>query len=431
MSDINGKRLLILGGVVLSCDIIKQAKKQGAYVLVTDYLEESPGKKIADKSFMVSTTDIDAVVELIKKENVDGMITGFVDSMLPYYQAICEKTSIPCYVTKEQIDIVTNKKRFKKLCQSFDVPVVAEYEIQYPFTLQDVKNINYPVLIKPVDNSGARGIYICETPEDLIDNYEKSLSFSSSKKVLVERYITAKEATIFYIIQDNEICLSAMADRHVKNNQIGIIPLPVAYTFPSKHLEKYQETLNSKVVEMFKSIGVRNGMIFIQAFVENENIIFYEMGYRLTGSLEYKIISKLNGFNPMEMMINFALTGSMNEIRIKDIVNPNYKGWGFNITFLVKPGKIGSMLGIEEVSSLEGVIDVVASYSEGDIILESSIGTLKQVILRVFATTKTKNEMANLMDKIHGLIKVYSVDGENMLLDVFDTSELFYMEVNM
>ena len=59
------------------------------FVLVTDYLIDS-WKKIADKSFMVSTTDVDAVVDLIKKENIDGVLTGFIDSMLPYYQAICE-----------------------------------------------------------------------------------------------------------------------------------------------------------------------------------------------------------------------------------------------------------------------------------------------------------------------------------------------------
>lgn len=423
--DLKGKKLLILGGTALSCEIIKQAKKQGVYVLVTDYLKNSPGKKIADKSFMVSTTDIEAVLRLIKEENVDGLLTGFIDSMLPYYQMICERAGIPCYATAEQIDITTNKIKFKELCRAFDVPVVEEYEIQYPFTIQDIKHINYPVLIKPVDNSGARGIHICESPKDLLNNYEKSLAFSPSKKVLIERYMTAKEATIFYVIQDGEICLSAMADRYVKNKQSGIIPLPVAYSFPSKHLKKYQETLNPKVIEMFKSIGMKNGMVFIQTFVENGNCVFYEMGYRLTGSLEYKITSKLNGINPMEMMINFALTGSMYEKSIKILINPNYDNCGFNITFLVKPGKIGDIIGIDKVASLQEVIDIVPAYNVGDVIPESAVGTLKQVVLRVFATTKTKEEMGKLINKIHDIIKVYTVDGDNMLLDVFDTEELF------
>ena len=76
--DIKGKKLLILGGIALSCEIIKQAQKQGVIVLVTDYLEGSPGKKIADKSFMISTTDVEAVVRLIQKEKIDGVLTGAV-----------------------------------------------------------------------------------------------------------------------------------------------------------------------------------------------------------------------------------------------------------------------------------------------------------------------------------------------------------------
>jgi len=423
--DLEGKKLLILGGTYPSCEIIKQAKKQGIYVLVTDYLEESPGKKIADKSFMVSATDVEAVVKLIKEEKIDGVLNLFTESLTAYYQSICEKAGIPCYTTKEQADILNNKMRFKELCRTFDVPVVEDYKINYPFTLQDIKYISYPVLIKPVDNSGGRGIHICKSPNELLNNYEKSLSLSSSKKVLVERYMAAKEANIDYIIQNGEICLCAMSDRYIRNMYDGMIPLPVAHSFPSKHLKRYQETLNSKVIAMFKSIGLKNGYLFIQSFVENGNFVFHEMGFRLSAAMEHKIISKLNGINLIEMMINLALTGTMYEKSNKPLVNPNYQEWGCNLQYLVKPGKIGSIVGVDEVNSLERVIDVIPNYSEGDVIPESAIGTVIQVVLRVLATTKTKKEMAKLMDKIHGFIKVYSVNGENMLLDVFDTNELF------
>ncbi len=423
--DLRGKKLLILGGTLLSCEIIKQAKKQGAFIVVTDYLEDSPGKKIADKSFLISTTDVEAVVDLIRNEKIDGVLTGFIDLLLPYYVEICEKANIPCYATKEQIDITTNKTKFKELCRSFDVPVVEEYDIKYPFTKGDIKHLEYPVLIKPVDNSGARGVFICKNCDELIINFEKSLKFSKNKKILVERFMKDKEATIFYLVQNGEICLSSMADRHMTNVQSGVLPLPVAYTFPSKHLEKYQENLNAKVIEMFEHIGIKNGMIFIQTFVEEGNCIFYEMGYRLTGSLEYKIIEKLNNINPMEMMINYSLTGLMYEKDIKPLVNPNYKEWGVNITFLAKPGRVGKIVGIDEVKSFEGVIDIVLTYSEGDVIPESALGTLEQVIIRVFATTKTKEELSILINKVQRTIKIYSQNGQDMQLEPFDTKELF------
>jgi biotin carboxylase len=422
--NVRRKNLLILGGTNLSCEIIKSAKKLGVNVIVTDYLEDSPGKKIADKSYMVSTTDIDGVVELINQEKIDGVLTGFIDSMLPYYNAICKKAGIPCYGTLEQFKIATDKEEFKKLCKRFDIPVVKEYRIDYPFTNEDIKDLQYPVLIKPVDNSGARGIFICHNADKLMEKYPISLSFSKSKKVIIEKYMSFKEATIFYLIQNGDIVLSSMADRHVKNGQGSIIPLPVGYTFPSQYLKRYQETLNQKVIRMFKSIGIKNGMIFIQTFIEEDECVFYEMGYRLTGSLEYKIIKEMNGINPIELMINYAITGSMCDKSIKKVLNPNYSRFGFNITFLTKPGKIGRIIGIEDVKKLENVIDVVCSYEEGDQIPDSALGTLKQVIIRVFGTTNTKHEMIELINKIHGLVYVYSEDGDNMLLEGMDTNTL-------
>jgi biotin carboxylase len=422
--DIKGKKLLILGGTKLSCEIIKTAQKFGVYVIVTDYLENSPGKKIADETHMISTTDIQGIVDLIKRRQIDGMLTGFIDSMLPYYSEICKKAGIPCYGTNEQFEITTDKVKFKNECRNFEIPVVEDYQINFPFNKAEIENLEYPVLIKPVDNSGARGIFICNNANDLIDKYPISLSFSKTNRVLIERYIISQEATIFYLIQNGEIVLSSMADRHLKNKQGSIIPLPVAYTFPSKHLIQYQEDLHFKVMEMFKSIGLKNGMIFIQSFIENGKCIFYEMGYRLTGSLEYKIIEKMNSLNPMELIINHALTGKMCDQNIKSIINPNYSKFGFNITFLAKPGKIAKIVGIEEVKALDNIIDVVQTYDEGSVISNAALGTLEQVVIRVFGVTDTKNEMIDLMNKVHDLISVSSESGEDMLLEFFDTTTL-------
>lgn len=419
--NVVGKKLLILGGTKLSCEIIKQAKRQGAIVYVTDYLENSPGKKIADKSFMVSTTDVESVVRLIEEEKIDGVLTGFIDSLLPFYQSICEKSGLPCYASNGQFEITTNKVKFKSLCKAFDIPVVDEYSMENPAMYE---KIEYPVLVKPVDNSGARGIYVCEDNEMLKLRYEDAMSFSKSKKVLVERFMDAKEATIFYVIQEGNIFLSGMADRHMKNKKSGYVSLPVAYTWPSHSLKTYKETLHPKVVKMFESIGLKNGIVFIQSFVVEDECVFYEMGYRLSGSLEYKIIRALNGLDPLEMLVNFALTGNMYDQPLDQMFQPQYEKWGFNLTFLAKTGKIGTIEGVEKVASMEEVLDVVTAYSAGDIIPESAIGTLKQVVLRVLATAKTKSEMKTLMDRIHQTIKVYSEKGEDMLLDVFNTNEL-------
>ena len=86
--QLKGKRLLFLGGVQDVCEIIKEAKKLGIYVMETDYIEDSPAKAFADRSFMVSTTDVESVVRLCQEEEVDGLFTCYTDLLLPYCQQV-------------------------------------------------------------------------------------------------------------------------------------------------------------------------------------------------------------------------------------------------------------------------------------------------------------------------------------------------------
>jgi biotin carboxylase len=388
---------------------------------VTDYLEDSPGKFVADESFMVSTTDVEGVVKLIKEQKVDGLLTGFIDSMLPYYEQICCEADLYCYASKKQIETVTDKTKFKKLCKKFGVPVIEEYVLPNNFTNKDLDEIEFPILLKPVDNSGGRGISICHNKRDFSEAFVRALSFSESGEVIIERYVEGEEVTIFYIMQDGEIYLSAIADRYTNNSQKGVIPLPVGYIFPSKYLKDYQNDLNEKVINMLKSIGVRDGMIFIQSFVENGKFKFYDPGFRLTGSLEYYILNEICGFNPVKMLVKFALSGKMADKNIRNLVNPNFKEYGCNITFLVKPGTINKIIGLEKILAFSGVISAVANYQEGDTIPEQAIGTLGQIVLRVLATAKSKKGLAQIVEKVEDEIRVLDEAGNNMLLPLFET----------
>jgi hypothetical protein len=279
-------------------------------------------------------------------------------------------------------------------------------------------------VVKPIDSRAGMGVLICNNANELVINYKKSIKYSKSKKVLIEPLITAEQVNIYYAIQKGEISLVNVADRVVKNFHDGNLPLPVAFILPSKHLRHYETKYDKKIKKMIKSMDIENGVLFIQSFVDNGIFTFYEMGFRLNGSLEYKITTILNNFNPVEMMINYALTGEMYGKPIKDLLNPYYSKLGCIINILVKPGQIGSITGVNEVASLLEVINVDASYREGDIIDETFTGTLKQVIFRISVITNSQKQLFQLINNIQKMIRVYNVNGENMLLSGLDPDEL-------
>ncbi|WP_368652898.1 ATP-grasp domain-containing protein [Ornithinibacillus sp. 4-3] len=427
MDTLGGKRLLILGGSRISCEIVRKAKELGIYTMVTDWypLEQSPAKQLADEYFMTSTADIPAMVNLIKEHKVDGVITGYTDSVLPYYAEMCKQTGLPSYGTREQFEILTNKNKYKKLCREFGVPVVDEYYItETDLETEKINEIHYPVLVKPADGSGARGVLVCNNKDELIEYYKQSLKYSQSKEVLIERYVQGKEVTVFYLLKDGEVYLNGMGNRHVKHNQEGVIPLPVAYTFPSIHLKKYQNEVEPRVKEMFKSLDMKNGMVFMQCIVENGNCLVYDIGYRLTGTLEYKLMEEIYDYNPLEMLIRFALTGKMFTENINNKLEAIWKKYALNVSFLIKPGTIKKINGLKAIKTMPQVIDATLAHVEGDILPETAKGTLKQIVLRVFATAQDQNELAQLLDDIYNKLEVISDKEENMLLDGFDLTEL-------
>ena len=412
------KKLLILGGTSISRQIVYAAHEMEIDVYVTDYCNNSPAKLIADKSFMVSATDVDGVVELIQDENIDGVLMGYADLLLPYYVDICNKANIPSYANLKAIDITTDKAKFKSYCKDFNIPVVPEY------SYEDVTSgrVQYPILVKPVDNSGARGIYICHDRTEFDIYYVKAMSFSPSKNVLIEQFMHGKEATIFYYLHEGIVYLLGIGDRHMLKFSDSLLQLPVGYTFPSKETANFQETENQNVVKMFEALGMKEGMVFMQAFNEDDQLIIYEMGYRLTGSIEHHLMDTVYGFNHLKAIINYAVG---NDVDISNLQSLDPRECCMaNVTLLLKSGTIAAYMGIDEVENIQGVIHVHESYPIGQVIDDAIMGTLAQVGVRILLKASSHNDLINLMDTIRKTIRILSVDGNDMLIDNYSYKEI-------
>ena len=412
MSALKNKKLLIIGGDSFSVDIVKTAQSMGIYTIVTDWYDtkRSPAKLVADEYWNTSIEDYDSLTKQIKEHQVDGILTGFTDSYLLAYQHLCEINNFPSYGTKEQFEILTNKALYKEWCKKFNVPTIQQYNASDT-------DIQFPIIIKPVDGSGSRGLHVCHNQEELQDAIADSKKYSKQGEVIIERYMTGREVTIFWTFVDGKYYLSAIGNRHVKQNQgKNVIPLPVGYTFPSVVIPKYQSEVEKHAEQMFSELGIRNGMMFMQCKVEDGTCYVYDIGYRLTGSMEYKILEVVSGYNPLKMLINFALTGKMTDEDISKKVNPATMTPCYNVSCLCAPGTIAAINGCDILMQEEGVIDSILTHFPGETITEEMRGLLTQITVRVLGSVNNQEELFSTMKHIGETIQIISTNNRQLLL---------------
>ena len=303
------KKLLILAGADVHVKIVKAAKELGVYTIVTDYLdiEDSPAKQIADEYWDLNITDIDKIVTKCKEEKVNGVLAFCIDPAQIPYQKICERLNLPCYGTREQFNILTDKRLFKDFCVSCGVGIIPEYSI----TDIEEGNVKYPVLVKPTISRGSRGQTICYSKEEVKAAILTASKESKDGKVLIERFMqNVQDMAFAYMVVDGEPYLLKIGDRYLGAREDNLNRQQMATVIPSKHTEEYLIKSDPRIKEMIRKLGITFGAVFLQGFYENGQEYMYDPGLRFPGSDFDLVLKQVTGFDSMKAFVQFALTGN-------------------------------------------------------------------------------------------------------------------------
>ncbi|MDE7104357.1 MAG: ATP-grasp domain-containing protein [Ruminococcus sp.] len=408
------KKLLIMGANPETISLICKAKDMGIKTYVTDYNKKTYAKKFADVPLNIDAMNIDAIVDYVRKENIDGVLVGVAEALMTSYCKVCAELEYPCFASLEQFEIMTAKNKFKDTCRKYGVPVVDEYSVDNP------DEIRYPVVVKPVDSSSSKGISICQNRAELDTAVEKALSFSPSKTILIEKYMGGLEVIMYYVIQNGEPSFVAMCDRYTSKEQEGITQLPSAYIFPSKHIERFKSEADEKVCNMLRGLNIENGVLFLQSFIDDDGSVrVYEPGFRLNGAQEHMIVSQITGIDAKELLINYALNGKMSDKKVSEMADPYFKGkWACKLSPLVKEGKIGRIEGVDAIRNMYGVISVNPNYEDGETV--KGLGTQRQMAANIFIYADNRDELAERVDQVIKNFRVFDENDGNMLLKPFD-----------
>lgn len=426
---LKNKTLLVMDRTSLAACAVLRAKEMGIKTIVANFYktEDSPSKQVADIAIDIDISDTDAMLKLIADYHIDGIFVGWTDSHLPFYAKICEKAGLPCCGTIEQFDILSNdKRRFKDMCVQYGVPTPDIYELDINFKRSNLDKIVYPVMVKPADGSGGRGIMKCNNEEELMTHYKELYDSSASKKIVCERYIESKnEIFIHYTIQNGYCSLSSSFLKYKIENEQNKAASCLFHMFSPKFIDEYKKTVEPSVINMINGLGIQYGNLMFQGFEENGKLYFHESGLRMGGEQFYVFANVLNGISSLELMIEFALTGKMTLYNAQTQDNYKFSQYCCNYYIPLKPGRISVIDGVDEINAMPQVLQNRQFKYVGDEI--SSTSSLDRVIFRLHVMGETKESFAKALCDISDTIKILDQDGNDMQLQKLTYDNVYAM----
>lgn len=303
------KKILLLGGSAQQIIAIKTAKRLGYYTVLCDFLTDNPGQYEADKFYLVSTTDKDAVLEVAQEEKIDGVLAYASDPAAPTAAYIAEKLGLQGN-PYQSVEILCNKDRFRKflLENSFSAPKAHGYA-----SADDVLNAKisyeYPIIIKPVDSSGSKGATVLHSEEGLMEAVEFAFSFSRCHRIIVEHFIEKKHPYLIggdVFIENGRIVLWGLMNCHRDNSVNPLVPVGKSYPLQLEveDIQRVKETLAS----MVEKLGIRNGSMNVELVVDKSNRVWpIDVGPRSGGNMIPDLLGDMFGVDITEMSIEAAM----------------------------------------------------------------------------------------------------------------------------
>lgn len=260
------KKLLLLGGSKYILPVIDTAHKLGIYVITCDYLPDNIAHKYSDEYHNVSIIEKDAVLELAQALQIDGIMSFACDPGVVTAAYVAEKMGLPFAGSYEAVSILQNKAKFRKFLadNGFNVPLAKGYS-NADDALKDAQLFNWPVIVKPVDSAGSKGVTKVEKPSNLKESIEYALSFSHSNEFIVEEFIEklgdSSDSDGFSI--DGELVFASFSNQKFDLKADNPYT-PAAYTWPSSMPDDIQSDLREQLQKLFTLLNLKTSIYNIE-----------------------------------------------------------------------------------------------------------------------------------------------------------------------
>ena len=263
------KKLMLLGGIRYLLPVIEAAHKQGYYVITADYLPDNIAHKYSDEYVNVSIIDKEAVLKVAQEKEIDGIMSFGVDPGVVAASYVQNKMGLPSFGPFESVEILQNKDKFRAFLakNGFNVPQAKGFD-SVDAAMKEIYWYPWPVIVKPTDAAGSKGVTRVDKAEDLKPALEYAMKHSLSGHIIVEEFI------------DKQGC-SSDTDSFSENGKLKFVSFcaqrfdaeatnpytPAAYSWPSTFTKEQEKYLTSEIQRLITLLNLKTVVYNIEVRV--------------------------------------------------------------------------------------------------------------------------------------------------------------------
>ena len=415
-------KILVLGSNPETYDLIKTINSEGYQSFIIGMEKISKTKKIAFKSFVGDGSNYNFVKNIIQKYNIDAVMCGTVDILLPNYEKICARFNFPRYTNSKSIKFLLSKIRFNILLKKYGFKIIPKYRLKLNDKIK-LKKETFPVLIKPDDSGGAVGLRVCKNNKELSKSLKFSLKHSKRKQIICQKYLSGQDVQAFYTIVNGKSYLSTLSDRTTYFNKNSKSIVCYGNNYKSKHVNLFINKYNLLFQKMFKYLNIKNGIFSVQGMIYQNSFYPYDPGFRLQGEGQHVILKNLFKIDYLKMLINLSLGKKFYNKNLSLINNVQLNNFYVcSLWVLLKKGTISKIKNLETILQNKNIFKIVQRLYLNDVVNNQMVGTEKQVFARLYIKSKSKNGLINLIDFIHKNLKIMDKNNNSLIIKYYRLS---------
>ncbi len=411
-------KLLIVGGGQGQLRAIHRARQAGLETVVSDMNPQAPGVALADVFAQADTFDAAATARAARRHGADGIATLGTDQPVLTVTRAAAELGLPHSLSTEQALAVTNKRYMKRWFDECGIPHSPYRIVGTDFRPEQLQGLRPPLVLKPVDSQGQRGVVRLESASQVSDYLPATLRFSRDGYAVVEEFYPGQEITFSGWVRDGHMYPLTITDRITKpfHPHIGVC---IAHTYPSRCSAEH----GSKIVDISRRIvagfGIRQGPLYFQMLIGPEGVRVNEVAARIGGAYEDEFIPALTGIDID--MLNFAEAlgrpGRFDTADTAALQAYQYPAAGALavLLFFTEPMQVASTGPESKLQQLPGVVAARYLLPPGRTVgpMHNSTGRAGYVIIQ----GSTAEQVNRRIDAVYSTLELRDHTGRNRVLD--------------